>query len=32
MVEGGVDIKSVNIGGMCYKEGKKQITNALSCK
>ena len=29
MVEGGVDIKSVNVGGMCYKEGTKQITNAL---
>src|SRR5471030_1785449 len=29
MVEGGVDIKSVNVGGMCYKAGDKQITNAL---
>jgi PTS system mannose-specific IIB component len=29
MVEGGVDIKSVNVGGMCYKEGTKQITSAL---
>ncbi|OOM81147.1 mannose/fructose/sorbose PTS transporter subunit IIB [Clostridium sp. BL-8] len=29
MVEGGVDIKSVNVGGMCYKDGTKQITNAL---
>lgn len=23
MIEGGVDIKSVNVGGMCYKDGKK---------
>lgn len=30
MVEKGVDIKSVNIGGMCFKEGKKQITSAVS--
>ncbi len=30
MVEGGVDIKSVNIGGMSYKEGKQQITSAVS--
>ncbi|MFL0252237.1 mannose/fructose/sorbose PTS transporter subunit IIB [Clostridium neuense] len=30
MVKGGVDIKSVNIGGMSFKEGKKQITNAVS--
>lgn len=30
MIEGGVDIKSVNIGGMSFKEGKKQITNAVS--
>lgn len=30
MVEAGVDIKSVNIGGMSFKEGKKQITNAVS--
>ena len=30
MVEGGVDIKSVNIGGMAFKEGKKQITSAVS--
>ncbi|OAA91476.1 mannose/fructose/sorbose PTS transporter subunit IIB [Clostridium ljungdahlii] len=30
MVEGGVDIKSVNIGGMSFKEGKKQITSAIS--
>lgn len=30
IVEGGVDIKTVNIGGMSYKEGKKQITSAVS--
>ncbi|ABR34011.1 MULTISPECIES: mannose/fructose/sorbose PTS transporter subunit IIB [Clostridium] len=30
MIEGGVDIKSVNVGGMCYKDGKKQITGAIS--
>lgn len=30
MVEGGVDIKSVNIGGMAFREGKKQITKAVS--
>ncbi|ADL69324.1 MULTISPECIES: mannose/fructose/sorbose PTS transporter subunit IIB [Thermoanaerobacterium] len=30
MVEGGVDIKSVNIGGMSFKDGKKMITNAVS--
>ncbi|GFP74632.1 mannose/fructose/sorbose PTS transporter subunit IIB [Clostridium fungisolvens] len=30
MVEGGVDIKSVNVGGMCYKEGKTQVTGAVS--
>lgn len=30
MVEGGVDIQSVNIGGMSFKEGKKQITKAVS--
>ena len=29
MVQGGVDIKSVNVGGMWYKDGTKQITNAL---
>ncbi len=26
----GLDIKSVNIGVMCFKEGKKQLTNAVS--
>ena len=30
MVEGGVPIDSVNVGGMCYKEGKTQITGAVS--
>ncbi|MNV56819.1 PTS system mannose-specific EIIAB component [compost metagenome] len=30
VVEGGVPFKSVNVGGMCYKEGKKQITGAVS--
>jgi PTS system mannose-specific IIB component len=30
MVEGGIDIKSVNIGGMSFKVGKKQVTNAVS--
>ncbi|HEY8804985.1 MAG TPA: PTS sugar transporter subunit IIB, partial [Clostridium sp.] len=26
LVEGGVDLKTINIGGMSFKEGKKQIT------
>lgn len=30
MVEGGVDIKTVNIGGMSFKEGKKQINGVVS--
>ena len=30
MVEGGVDITSVNVGGMCYKDGKVLITGAVS--
>lgn len=30
MVEGGVAINSVNIGGMSFKQGKKQITSAVS--
>lgn len=30
MVERGVEIKSVNIGGMSFKEGKRQITSAIS--
>ncbi|ERK29043.1 MULTISPECIES: mannose/fructose/sorbose PTS transporter subunit IIB [Clostridium] len=30
LVEAGVGIESVNIGGMSFKEGKKQITGAIS--
>lgn len=30
LVEAGVDIKSVNIGGMSFKEGKNQINGAIS--
>lgn len=30
MIEGGVNIKSVNVGGMCYKTGRMQITGAIS--
>lgn len=30
MIEGGVDIKSVNIGGMYFKEGKTMLTNFIS--
>lgn len=30
MVRGGVPIRSVNIGGMAFKEGKSQITKAVS--
>jgi PTS system mannose-specific IIB component len=30
MVEGGVDIKTINIGGMSFKAGKRQITGAVS--
>ena len=30
MVEGGVPITSVNIGGMAFREGKQQITKAVS--
>lgn len=30
MIEGGVPITSVNIGGMAFKEGKTQITKAVS--
>ncbi|WP_032093573.1 PTS mannose transporter subunit IIAB [Necropsobacter rosorum] len=29
LLEAGVDMKSINIGGMAYKEGKKQITSAV---
>lgn len=30
MVEGGVPIKRINIGGMAYKEGRKQVTKSVS--
>ena len=30
MVEGGVALKSINIGGMSFKQGKKQITGSIS--
>ena len=30
MVEAGVPIKSVNVGGMSFKQGKQQITKAVS--
>lgn len=30
LVEEGVDIRSVNIGGMAYQQGKTQVTNAVS--
>lgn len=30
LVEGGVNIKSVNIGGMAYHQGKTQVNNAIS--
>ncbi|MGN1400907.1 MAG: mannose/fructose/sorbose PTS transporter subunit IIB [Bacillus sp. (in: firmicutes)] len=30
LIEGGVNITTVNIGGIAYKEGKKMITNAVS--
>ncbi|WP_294403952.1 mannose/fructose/sorbose PTS transporter subunit IIB [uncultured Clostridium sp.] len=30
LVEAGIDIKSVNIGGMSFKEGKTQLTSAIS--
>lgn len=30
MVEGGVPIKSINIGGMSFKQGKKQISFTIS--
>ncbi|HGJ5875386.1 MAG TPA: PTS mannose transporter subunit IIAB [Arsenophonus sp.] len=30
VVEGGVEIKSVNIGGMAYCDGKTQVNNAIS--
>ncbi len=30
IIKNGVNIKSINIGGMSYKKGKKQITDAIS--
>ncbi|MDU3890739.1 MAG: mannose/fructose/sorbose PTS transporter subunit IIB, partial [Serratia liquefaciens] len=30
LVEAGVDIKSVNIGGMAFRQGKTQVNNAVS--
>lgn len=30
LVEGGVAIKSVNIGGMAFSQGKTQVNNAVS--
>ena len=30
LIEGGVDIKSVNVGGMTFKEGKKLISHAVA--
>lgn len=30
VIKGGINIKSVNIGGMAYRDGKKQITKAVS--
>ncbi|EGO87673.1 PTS mannose transporter subunit IIAB [Clostridium botulinum C] len=30
MVESGVDIKSINIGGMSFKNGKRQLNSAIS--
>ena len=30
LVEAGINIKSVNIGGMSFKEGKTQVTSAIS--
>ncbi|GAB7198951.1 hypothetical protein OS12_03930 [Dickeya oryzae] len=30
LVENGVEIKSVNIGGMAYRQGKTQVNNAVS--
>lgn len=30
LVEGGIKLKSINIGGMSFKEGKKQITGTVS--
>lgn len=30
VIRGGVDIREVNIGGMAFRHGKKQVTNAIS--
>ncbi|MBN6709804.1 PTS mannose transporter subunit IIAB [Haemophilus haemoglobinophilus] len=30
LLEAGVDMKSINVGGMAYKDGKKMITSAVS--
>lgn len=30
LVDGGADIKSINVGGMAYQRGKKQISDAIS--
>ncbi|AGX45406.1 mannose/fructose/sorbose PTS transporter subunit IIB [Clostridium saccharobutylicum] len=30
LVDAGINIKSVNIGGMCFKEGRTQLTHAVS--
>jgi len=30
LIEGGIDLKTINIGGMSFKEGKKQITGTIS--
>lgn len=30
LVEGGIKFTSVNLGGMCYKEGRTQISSAVS--
>jgi len=30
LIEAGIDIKSINIGGMSFKEGKTQLTGAVS--
>lgn len=30
LIEAGIDIKSINIGGMSFKEGKIQLTGAIS--
>ncbi|ELM3738812.1 PTS mannose transporter subunit IIAB [Yersinia ruckeri] len=30
LVEGGVEIKSINIGGMAFRQGKTQVNNAVS--